>query len=84
MIGAAIAGLVLLAAIGYFGYRRWIEYRIEQDIEEIREQVFQRDGEIHNSERIRTETDKAEKALDMNEHREAQKALSRTKELIDL
>ena len=37
LIGSAVAGLVLLAVTGFYGYRHWIKTQIDRDIKEIYE-----------------------------------------------
>ena len=80
---AAVAVFILFAVIGFYGYRRWIETQIDQEIQEIHEKVLQGDGEINNPEKVSTELDRAEKALEMNKHRQAKQTLDEIKELLD-
>ena len=45
--------------------------------------MLQGDGEINNAEKVSTELDRAEKALEMNKHRQAKQTLDEIKELLD-
>jgi cell division protein FtsL len=83
LIAATLATLVLVIAIGYYGYQHWIENQIDQEVREIREKVLQEDGEVSNAGEVRTELGKAEKALDMDKHRQAKKSLDRIRGLLD-
>ena len=83
LIVAAVAGLLLLAVTGFYGYRRWIKTQIDREIREIYENVLQGDGEVNHAGRVKTELDRAKKALQMGKHRQAKRALDRIKELLD-
>jgi predicted nucleotide-binding protein (sugar kinase/HSP70/actin superfamily) len=68
---------------GYFGYQHWIENQIGQEVREIQEKVLQGDGEVNHEGRVKTELDRAKKALQMGKHRQAKRALDRIEELLD-